>query len=126
MTFSLVNAIKNNIVLKCMALIIGSSLWLTISSLHNTTLWVELPISFYNQHDHIVINAPETIQVQLSGNRTAIRMINVDELAIHIDVQKLNAGKNLIELHAHNLFLPELISVVNYSPLNSYIEKTTH
>ena len=126
MALSLVTAIKNNIVLKCMALILGSSLWLMISSVHTTTLWVEVPVSFYNQHDHIVINAPETIQVQLSGNRSALRAIDPDRLAVHIDAQELHNGKNPITLHAHNLFLPDLISVVNYSPLNSYIEKSTH
>ncbi len=126
MVRSLVNTIKNNLVLKCMALIIGGSLWLMISSLHTTTLWVELPISFYNQHDNLVINAPETIQIQLSGNRSALRAIDTGNLAVHIDAQELHNGKNPLELHAHNLFLPDLISVVNYCPLHSYIEKSTH
>ncbi len=126
MALSLVNAIKNNIVLKCMALIIGCSLWLMVSSLHTSTLWVEVPVSFYNQHDNIIIHAPNTIQIQLSGSHSAIRTINYNNLAVHIDAQELHDGKNPLELHAYNLFLPDLISMVNYSPLNSYIEKITH
>ena len=112
-----------------MAFILGFFLWLFISSLHKTTLWVEVPVSFYNQHDTTIINAPETIQIQLSGYRNNIRTIDLNQLAVHIDAQELYEGKNPLKIKAHNLFLPDLISVVNYSPLNgcvnTYIEKFT-
>jgi len=97
-----------------------------ISSLHTTKLWVEVPISFYNKHDTTIIHAPETIQIQLSGGHTAIRTIDLNTLAIHIDAQELHIGKNPLKLYVHNLFLPDSISVVNYSPSNNYIEKVIH
>lgn len=126
MKLSLQKSIKNNLVLKCMALLLGFFAWFIVSRLHKTTVWVEVPLSFYNNHDHVVINAPESLHVQLSGYRDVIRSIDHDSLAVHIDIHDLNEGKNPIRVHAQNLFLPDLISVVNYSPLNGYIEKITH
>jgi len=118
--------VTNNLVLKCMALILGSGLWLMISSLHTSTQWIEVPISFYNEDDTITLIAPETIWVQLSGNRSALRSINQENLVAHIDAQTLHEGKSRLALESHHLFLPDSIRIVGYSPLPTFIEKTTH
>lgn len=122
----LIHALKKNITLKIFSLIIGSSLWVMLSSLYTATIWIDIPLSFYNQHDTITLNGPETISVQLSGNRQHLRTLNKDMLAIHLDAQALHEGKNHIIINKNNLFLPESICVVNYSPSNSYIEKISY
>jgi len=107
--------------LKCMALILGFFLWLFISSLHKATLWIEVPVSFYNQQDRVITYAPETVHVQLSGYRNAIRAIDCQQLAVHIDAQELHAGKNILAIKNNHLLLPDSISVVNYCPLNGSV-----
>lgn len=114
--------LTKNIILKCTSLILGILLWCYISALFKTTLWVEVPISFYNQPEESTIQAPETVFLQLSGYRNNLRHINSHDLAIHIDATHLHEGKNPLIIHTHNLFLPDSISVVNYSPLNNCIE----
>jgi len=121
----LISALRSNLVLKVFALVLGFGLWLIVSSMHSTTIWVEVPLSFYNQYDTICVHAPETMHVQLAGKRALLRSLDLKNLAIHIDAQELNEGKQPITIQAHNLFLPDTISVVNYSPLNNYIEKIT-
>jgi hypothetical protein len=97
-------------------------LWLYISSLFKSTLWVEVPISFYNQSEETTIHAPEMVSLQLAGYYAQLRQLDNQQLAIHIDAQTLHDGKNPLIIHRENLFLPDSISVVNYSPLVSYIE----
>jgi len=114
--------LTKNIILKCSSLILGMLLWLYISSLFTSTVWVDVPISFYNQTEETAIRAPETVSLQLAGYRTQLRQLDAQPLAIHIDAQTLHEGKNPLIIHRENLFLPDFISVVNYSPLVNYIE----
>lgn len=81
-----------------------------------------VPVCFYNTSENSEITAPEQITITLQAPRAVLATINKDTLAIHIDAQKLKAGKNPLYIGTDNLFLPETIKLVHYNPANSVIQ----
>jgi hypothetical protein len=108
----------SNIILKAQSLIIGYTLWSILSASVPTTIWTEVPLSFYNESDQQTINAPETVKVNLRGNRSDLQTIDSKTLALHINAQALSIGPNSITISSRSLFLPETINVINYIPSN--------
>jgi chaperone required for assembly of F1-ATPase len=54
--------------------------------------------------------------VILGYKRAYLRDLETAELAIHIDGQTLKAGKNNITISNEELFLPNSIKLVHYTP----------
>jgi hypothetical protein len=84
-----------------------------------------IPCCVYYQdsekHAHLD-EAPEMIQVQLRGTRRALRTLDTESLAAHIDGILLEKGKQQLLITEENLFLPPTIKLINWSPSNSYLK----
>jgi hypothetical protein len=123
-TLSIHALASNKLLLKGSALLLSFLLWSQLTRLHNHNLTVTVPVCFYGeaatttQHD-----APETITVTLQGKKRDIATLDKSMLAVHIDSTTLRPGINGIVLTSKNLFLPEAIAVVHYTPLPLVIVK---
>lgn len=107
--------INNNLTLKCIACIIGMLLWLKYSSpLVQCSL--EVPLSFYHVDDGTEIESLEHINVMLQAKRTDLYLLDSCKCAIHIDAQNLQKGVNEVAITEKNIYLPEAVAVLNYSP----------
>ncbi len=108
--------------LKIISLILGYTFWHILSSSHASTAWINVPLCFYNVPEEKSIKAPEGLSVKISGKRDELRMLDLQELAIHINASQLHDGKNLLAITPETIFLPERIKLVHYSPSNPTVE----
>lgn len=102
--------------LKFNALIIGYSFWALIGEAFPATLWLSVPLCFYNQQETKKIDAPETIWVKLHGKRSHLYAIDKEALAAHINVEELHSGPQSYSITAKSLLLPPTISVSETIP----------
>lgn len=114
-------ALQNDLVHKVCALCIGVCLWSIISTLHNDTVTVTIPVVFHNTKAEQKINAPETITVAIKGTRSDLKSIDYKKLAVHLDQQKVLAEGGVV-IQADNLLLPNTVKVVHYTPMNFMIQ----
>lgn len=105
---------------KISACVIGIVLWVIISALHTTTVTVSVPLCFFDETTASLIppkNVPSSISVTLAGSKQALRSVDMRTLAAHVNAQHMRRGERL-HITEKNLFLPETITVINYSPNN--------
>ena len=108
-------AILSNITIKIASLFFGLSLWLLISQNYPGEISLNIPLCFYSTKA-VSIDAPEAIKVKLAGRRIALRKLDHNKLAVHVDTDKMPLGKNNLELSSDKLFLPKAIKMLKYSP----------
>ena len=119
--------LKNNHVLKCLALVFGYYLWLLLAQNQHVTRTFTVPLCFYNTRDTLIKKAPETIIVELVGKRSVLHALDTAALAAHINTQELVPGKQALSLTQEHLLLPVTVSVKSTQPANIVIElERTH
>jgi len=114
----------NNGTLKVSSCIIGFIMWSILNESYRAHLTLAVPVCFYNVPETCSITSPEQTQVTLSGSHTQVRNIDEQNLAVHIDAQKLVEGRNVIDMTAQNLLLPADLSLVKYKPIQLTYETT--
>ncbi len=107
--------------LKATAIILGFLFWTIIGDSFPSYRWVTVPVAFYNTSKS-VIEAPETVKVQLKGKRSQLRALDENQLAVHINAQELNDGPHQLEVTREMLLLPATISLGDIIPLNLAIK----
>ncbi len=115
------NKLLRNIPLKIISFICGYMFWYLLSGAHTVTIWKKVPLCFYAVPSNWTINSPETVEIQLSGKRAQLYTLSHDNLAIHINAQNLQVGKQPITITNNKLFLPDTIKLVNCIPSNLFI-----
>ncbi len=111
-----------NTSLKITALLFGYTLWYAFGQSHTSSAWITVPLCFYNVPKEVVIKGPETISLKIIGKRSELRLLDIDQLAIHINAEELAHGKNLLTFTEKSILLPEPIKLVHYSPSNPTVE----
>lgn len=120
--------IFTNLPRKILSIIFGSGCWYFINRTIQSEMQISVPLSFYNSSPDTTIIAPEKVEICLRAQRNKLQSINPHFLAFHIDTQKLAEGSHTISLDAHQLFLPQSIKLIHYtpSPLVIEIQKGLH
>lgn len=121
MNMSMQKTVLNNLTLKIIALIIAYGFWSLLNQSRVVQIEKQVPLCFYNGTTTDSISAPETISVTLSGKASDIRMLDLNNLACHINIADLHAGDNPLVVTSHTLFLPESINLLHYYPSNGCI-----
>ena len=115
---NLKNLLQTNLSLKLFSLLAGAALWYIVGSSHVSTMQCIVPVCFYGNTDHITLEAPELCTIKLAGKRADLRSLNLNDLALHICVDDLDWGNQLIEPDAQKLLLPSTIKLVQWRPSN--------
>lgn len=105
----------NGLALKCLALIFGYALWHSVSTYQKIQITQKIPVCFYNTQPAQIIHAPETINVTLYGTRKDLFKITFDA-ALHYNAQMLPTGTNTLPITKEQIFLPESVRLVHYTP----------
>ena len=113
-----------NTPLKVCSLILGYTVWSIFSGMQTITQELTVPLCCYQIPTTIDFDAPETVNITLSGKKNQMTSINTQDLAIHIDARDLPLGNSPIAITAERLFLPESIKLVHYSPAPLMITTT--
>lgn len=118
------NILLRNAPLKAICLILGYSFW-HIASLNQTiSVQMSVPLCFTENMHAYSINAPEKIDVTLTGTRSDLYCLEKEFLAAHMSINKLLPGKHGIIIDKKDLFLPEAITLSAYKPSNIIITIT--
>lgn len=118
---TLTHRIFNNAHLKIVSVFIAYGFWLLLSQSHYTAITYEIPVCSYNVPATHTLKHRDTVSVTLAGKRADLRMLDKDNLAVHLDGSRLIAGKNKMPISSETLFLPEWITLVHYYPANTDI-----
>lgn len=122
MRISLQKMLLNRSFLRISALLISCTLWSIMSGMHYSTITLTVPVCFYNDAPSENFEAPEFLTVTLQGKKSDLRTIDYNQLAAHIDVQKINHHQGITISHK-NLFLPSKVKLLHYSPMNFAVKK---
>lgn len=112
----------SSVPLKLISLILGYSFWYAFSHSHTTSMWVSVPVTFYNLPKHCSVIGPETIALKITGRRSDIRCLDFEHLALTVNAEHLKKGKNLLNVDEEQLLLPHSIKLLHYNPSNPIIE----
>lgn len=112
------NIFENRIFYALLSMFIGFSLWSNMTQWITQTVWLNLPICFYNgdELNFSKIDSPRTINVRLKGPANLIKTIKNQNPALHIDLKSLNLEENRIELSKKLMFLPDAVNIVEARP----------
>ena len=106
----------SNHLLKCAALILSILCWLHINYNQEISCSIKVPLLFEHTDEEQILHAPETVALHVQGTRNTIYSHDLTESAIRIDARKLHAGKQTLALAQHMFFLPESITMLDYTP----------
>jgi hypothetical protein len=68
------------------------------------------------------IQAPEQLLVEVQAARADLERLQNESIALHIDAEKLEQGKQTIAVNAQQLLLPDTFKVVHYNPAQVVID----
>lgn len=115
MQLNLKNILLNNNSLKAFSLFFGFGLWYILSQPQQIHVNITAPVCFYNNAT-TTIEAPESIDLEISGKRSDIKRLSHKTVAVHLDAQQLHEGEHHIIVNEQHLFLPASIKLVNCTP----------
>jgi hypothetical protein len=104
--------------LAIISLFLGYSFWYIATYNQTVILQFSVPLCFAANTRNYTIQAPETIDITINGQRKNIYALDKKSLAVHINISKLLPGKHGIIITDQHLFLPKNISLVEYKPNN--------
>lgn len=107
---------NKNAPLKVCSLALGYTFWYVFGNLFTINITTDVPLCFFNTSPHLSIQAPDTVQIILSGKRTQLQTLDTNHLAIHINAQDLPIGTQPLRITQATLFLPDSIKLVHYEP----------
>ena len=115
----------NNIQIKLFSLILAYAGWSLINQSHTDDIWTDIPVCFYETEKGMKIACADSVKLNLSGKRSSLRSLNMEDIALHIDSRTLAPGKNMITLSDRYVMLPETIKVTGWAPSHLEVETRT-
>ncbi len=117
----------SNALLKVVALIFGYSIWLILAQHQPLKINHNIPLSFYLPNNTANIHSPSEITVHLLGKRLDFQKLDFKSLGVHIDISSLQApGTYQIPITSEQIFLPNHIQLLYYSPVMINLELEDH
>lgn len=107
--------LRSRIFLKATSLVLGFLIWASLGDLFMHRRWVTVPICFYSAGSKI-LNAPQSISLELEGKPSYLKKLNSETLAVHIDAQSLQPGTNQILITQNLLHMPSSIQLLTAIP----------
>jgi hypothetical protein len=100
------------------AVILITSVWLTITRGLDTLVTFEIPIEYMNRNPgmEILDASVNSIKIQLGGSGPLIRTLRPDNLRLKIDLGKSVVGKNIYTITNENISLPPGVFIKTFYP----------
>lgn len=117
MTYKLLAVCTHHISRKCVALLLGYSIWFYLHQELVKTCAVELPLYFLNA-ESISLKAPEEIVCTLRGKHKFLKKYKEYDSGVYVDAQTLPHQKSfLLTLEKNQIHLPPHVSMVHCTPI---------
>jgi len=108
----------NNIGFKVLAPIMGYGFWYMLSYNQVISVWLTIPISFYNIPQHVTLDTVETVSINIAARRSHLYSLDTRYFFIHIDAQHFHPGTNYFTMTTNQVLLPRTITLLQYKPAN--------
>jgi hypothetical protein len=105
----------NRLINHLTALVIAFFTWALLTSEQTSHITRSVPVVIYGSQGRTYY-APETLSVTVAGKNRALRLVDYDSLAIHVDASDIKSDKPM-SIDDHHLLLPSGVHVVHFSPL---------
>lgn len=121
LTARLKRALTENIHLKILSLFIAIVLWAIVSGERNAEWSYLVPLEVVNNPPELIItnNIPNFLDLRLQGSQSFIKGLNPKDMAVQLDLSRLEAGSNIFPITAENVKVPRGAAVSRINP--SYI-----
>ncbi len=103
--------------LKISAACLAFLMWSMLSDLYVMSATYTVPL-LLKPPSNMVTDKPERVEVTLRGLRKYMRALDIKHLAVIVDGSHLAQGSNRVTVTPAMLGLPNVISVVDYNPIN--------
>ena len=87
-----INTISSRSFLKVASIIFAYILWSIVSNYNYYSVKISVPIAFYNSKNTNIfsrISCPETVFIELYAKKHNIKKLDIENIAVHIDMQNL-------------------------------------
>ncbi len=111
-----------NWTLKVLALIFASILWFFVTGEQKLERYYAVPLDLKNLPSGMMVvsELPENIDVRISGPRTLLMNLHLQQISITIDLQGLEPGVTTLKRLEERLDLPGPLKITRLSP--SYVD----
>lgn len=100
----------------CLILVIG--IWLSFARGLETFMTLDVPIEFMNRAPDMKIYSASvgSVKLQISGSRSLINTVTVDQLKVKLNLEKAVPGKNQVPITSDSIVLPPGIDFKQVDP----------
>ncbi len=100
------------------AVILITSVWLTITRGLDSLVTFEIPIEYMNRNPgmEILDASVNSIKIQLGGSGPLMRALRPDHVRVKIDLAKSVVGQNIYSITDENISLPPGIVIKSFNP----------
>lgn len=103
---------------KLVALVSVALTWMILASQQNINTSITAPVRMVNQPSNLVLveNTPETVRLNLTGNRMFVDALRQQDVRVELDLSSLSAGRHMIRLSRRDVDLPLGIAIDSVVP----------
>jgi YbbR domain-containing protein len=103
--------------LKLLSLVIAFALWLFVVGGEKGEIVLSARVEYLNVPSGLMLagSAPDTVDVQVQGSRSALRRLTSDDFRAQVDAARVGADA-LVELHPDQVLAPRDVTVLRVSP----------
>jgi YbbR domain-containing protein len=113
------SAIRRNLGLRVISLVLALGLWLFVNAgQHISQQAFTVPIGYRGLPPHFVIGGlhPDSVNIQVSGPRTLLSLIEPSRLALRLDLSGVSVGQSSFKVGPENFNVPRQTTVTSISP----------
>jgi diadenylate cyclase len=103
---------------KLVAFVLVALTWMILASQQNINTSITAPVRIVKQPANVVLVAstPETVRLNLTGNRMFVDALRQQDVRVELDLSSLSAGKHMIRLSRRDVDLPLGIAIDSVVP----------
>ena len=113
------NVVTRNAGLRAIALVLAIGLWLFVNAgQHEAQISLAVPVSYRGLPQDIMIvgQGPDFVQLQISGPRTLLSLLDPGRLELRLDLAGVNPGQVSFRLNPEMFNVPRQTNVTQISP----------
>ncbi len=110
--------LRENLLLKCVSLVLAVLLWYFISARGYSELTLQLPVELVNIPEgyEVVNKSTDRVNVSFLGSTKILRLLNPEQLRVSVDMKDATEGVQKRMLTPRQIKVPSAISITDIRP----------
>jgi len=111
------NFITSNLWLKLASILLAVTLWFFVMSSGRSVIIKEVPVQYINMPQSLeMVEMAKNVSIIIEGQKRLLSGLNQDDISVVVDLENMQAGKNLYSLSKKNIKLPKSLLITSISP----------